>query len=74
MPEIITPAIAPDEPGFRQLKQVTVRNDAEIEAVNQLLTEGWRVISIGQRSDATVYVLGRIDAKQKTRTGFLQSD
>lgn len=74
MPEVITPAISPDEPGFRQLKQVTVHDDDEIEAVNQLLADGWRVFSIGHRADATVYVLGRIDKKQKPRTGFLQSD
>lgn len=74
MPDMPTPTIAPDEPGFRQLKQVTVRSDDEIEAVNQLLADGWRLVSIGQRPDATVYVLGRIDKKQKPRTGFLQSD
>lgn len=74
MPDVITPAISPDEPGFRQLKQVTVRSDDAIEAVNQLLADGWRVVSIGHRPDATVYVLGRVDKKQKPRTGFLQSD
>ncbi len=74
MPEVLAPAISPDEPGFRQLKQVTVRSDDEIEAVNQLLTDGWRLISIAQRADATVYVLGRVDKKQKSRTGFLQTD
>lgn len=74
MPDVLTPAISSDEPGFRQLKQVTVRSDDEIETVNQLLADDWRVISIGQRPDATVYVLGRVDKKQKSRTGFLQSD
>lgn len=74
MSDILTPAVSPEEPGFRQLKQVTVRGDDEIEAVNQLLADGWRVVSIGQRVDATVYVLGRVEKKQKPRTGFLQTD
>lgn len=74
MSDMPTPTISPDEPDFRQLKQITVRGDEEIEAVNQLLADGWRVVSIGQRPDATVYVLGRVDKKQKPRTGFLQAD
>jgi hypothetical protein len=71
MPDVLTPDVSSDEPGFRQLKQVTVRNDDEVEAVNHLLADGWRVLSIGQRPDATVYVLGRSDKKPKSRTGFL---
>lgn len=74
MPDISTPTISPGEPGLRELKQITVRSDDEIEPVNQLLADDWRLVSIGQRPDATVYVLGRIDKKQKPRTGFLQSD
>ncbi|MGQ9490648.1 MAG: hypothetical protein ACUVR4_10360 [Anaerolineae bacterium] len=75
MPDILTPTIAPEDgPAVRQLKQVTVRNDDEIEAVNQLLAEGWRLIGIGQRPDATVYVLGREEKKQKPRTGFLHPE
>ncbi len=74
MSDMPTPTVSLDEPGFHQLKQITIRSDDEIEVVNQLLADGWRVMSIGQRSDATVYVLGRADKKQKTRTGFLQLD
>lgn len=74
MPDILTPTVSPEEPGFRQLKQITLRSDDEIEAVNQLLAEGWRVMSIGHRPDATVYVLGRADQRQKPRTGFLQTE
>jgi hypothetical protein len=65
-----TPTVMRDSE-FRQLKQVTVREDDEIKKVNDLLADGWRVLSIGQRSDATVYVLGRTEEKQRTRTGFL---
>lgn len=73
MSDVLTPTVSPEEPGFRQLKQVTVHDDNEIEAVNQCLADGWRVMSIGHRADATVYVLGRGDQKQKSRTGFLPS-
>jgi hypothetical protein len=65
-----TPTVMRDSE-FRQLKQITVREDDEISKVNALLTEGWHVLSIGQRSDATVYVLGRKEEKQHARTGFL---
>ncbi len=70
MTDIPTPTVMRDSE-ISQLKQVTVREDDDIAKVNQLLAEGWRVMSIGQRSDATVYVLGRTEEKQRTRTGFL---
>ncbi len=70
MTEPTTPVIMRDSE-ISQLKQVTVREDDDIARVNELLAEGWRVLSIGQRSDATVYVLGRPEEKQRTRTGFL---
>jgi hypothetical protein len=59
-----------NENGFKQLRQVTVRDDEEISKVNTLLGEGWRVVSIGHRADATVYVLGREEEKQRHRAGF----
>lgn len=68
--EMPTPTVVRDSE-FRQLKQVTVREDDDIARVNELLAEGWRVLSIGQRSDATVYVLGRTEERQRARTGFL---
>lgn len=74
MSDIVTPTIAPGEPGFRQLRQVTVRNDDEVSRVNELLADGWRLISVGQLADATVYVLGRIEEKHRQRTGFLRAD
>jgi hypothetical protein len=58
---------------FRQLKQVTVHDDEEVSKVNELLADGWRLLSVGQRSDATVYVLGRMEEKQRIRTGFLHA-
>ena len=70
MSDMPTPTVMRDA-DFRQLKQITIRNDDEIEQVNALLAEGWRVLNIGHRSDATVYVLGRMEEKQRTRAGFL---
>jgi hypothetical protein len=74
MSDIVTPTITPGEPGFRQLRQVTVRSDDEISNVNDLLAEGWRLVSVGHLADATVYVLGRIEEKQRQRTGFRIAD
>ncbi len=75
MPDIFMPTVAPEgEAGIRQLKQVTVRGDDEIETVNQLLADGWRLVSIGHRANATIYVLGREEKKQKPRTGFLHPE
>ena len=73
MSDMPTPTVVRDME-FRQLKQVTVREDDDIAKVNELLAEGWRVLSIGQRSDATVYVLGRTEEKQHARTGFLPAN
>jgi len=70
MTELPTPTVTRDSE-FKQLKQITVREDEDIARVNELLADGWRVLSIGQRSDATVYVLGRAEEKQRIRTGFL---
>ena len=58
MSDIVSATITPTEQGFRQLRQVTVRNDDEVTSVNTLLAEGWRLVSIGHLTDATVYVLG----------------
>lgn len=73
MPDAPMPAVIRDAE-YRQLKQITIRQDDEIEKVNELLADGWRVLSIGQRDDATVYVLGRMEEKQKPRTGFLPAN
>jgi hypothetical protein len=70
MTDVPTPTVMRDSE-FRQLKQITIREDDDIARVNELLADGWHVLSIGQRSDATVYVLGRTEEKQRARTGFL---
>ncbi len=62
-------AVTPDKP-FAKLRQITVRVDEEIEPVNELLADGWRVVSIGFRPDATVYVLGQTQEKRRQRAGF----
>jgi hypothetical protein len=72
MTDMTTPTIVRDS-DYRQLKQITIREDDDIAKVNELLADGWRVLSIGQRSDATVYTLGRTEEKQRTRTGFLHA-
>lgn len=74
MTDMATPIAVPDERILSELKQITVRADAEIDRVNELLAEGWRLVKIGQISDATVYVLGRTADKPKHRTGFLAED
>jgi hypothetical protein len=74
MSDIVTAMLTPTEQGFRQLRQVTVRSDDEISTVNSLLTDGWRLVSIGHLTDATVYVLGRTEERQRQRTGFLPGD
>ena len=68
------PIAAPDERLLSELKQVTVRTDAEIAQVNALLAEGWRLVKIGHISDATVYVLGKTEEKKRAKTGFLAAD
>jgi len=75
MTDIITTPVAPvGERQFTRLTQVTITSDEQISAVNQLLTEGWRLLSIGYRADATVYVLGWREDKPKPRAGFLTQD
>ena len=71
MSEITPPTAAPDERLFSELKQITVRADAEIAQVNALLAEGWRLVKLGHISDATVYVLGKTEEKKRAKTGFL---
>ncbi len=69
-----TPMVSPDERPFSELRQMTLTKDDEIASVNQLLADGWRLLHIGQRSDATVYVLGRVPEKHRPRAGFLAPD
>ncbi len=69
-----TPVVSSGERPFTKLAQITVTADDQIAAVNQLLTEGWRLLSIGYRSDATVYVFGWREEKAKPRTGFLAQE
>jgi len=71
MDDVRTPSVMPGEPTFAELRQVSVKADEEIAAVNQLISEGWRLISIQSCADAIVYVLGRVEKKSKRATGFL---
>lgn len=71
MTDLFTPVVGLGERQFTRLCQVTVADDEEIARVNQLLAEGWQLLAIGYRPDATVYVLGRQEDKPKPKTGFL---
>jgi len=74
MTEIQTPVAAPGGREFTQLRQITIVADEEMVNVNELLADGWRLVHIGQRPDATVYVLGRSEDRPKHRAGFLTAD
>jgi hypothetical protein len=74
MTDMQTPVAMPGERQFTQVCQVTVTEDEQAARVNELLADGWRIVDIGHRPDATVYVLGRIEDKPKHRTGFLTAD
>ena len=74
MTEIQTPVAAPGEWDLTQLRQITVVTDEEMTNVNQLLADGWRLVNIGHRPDATVYVLGRAEEKPRHRAGFLVAE
>jgi hypothetical protein len=58
------------EKPFGKIRQITVHVDEEVEEVNALLADGWRLISIGFRPDATVYVVGQMQDKRRSRAGF----
>jgi hypothetical protein len=62
-------AITSEKP-FGKLRQITVHADEEVEEVNTLLADSWRLVSIGFRPDATVYVLGQTPEKRRQRAGF----
>jgi hypothetical protein len=74
MAEVTTPTVSIDERSFSRLRQVTVEADERIEEVNQLLADGWKLISIGHTAGATVYVLGHMEEKPKRSTGFVPSE
>ncbi len=71
---VLTPVAPSSERPFAKLAQITVTSDDQIAAVNQLLTEGWWLVSIGYRADSTVYVLGWREEKAKPRAGFLAQE
>ena len=74
MTDMQTPVAMSGERQCTQLCQVTVTEDEQAARVNELLADGWRIVDIGHRPDATVYVLGRMEDKPKHRTGFLPAD
>lgn len=74
MTELTTPSVSMNELSFSQLRQITVVTDERIEEVNQLLADGWKLVSIGHTAQATVYVLGRMEEKPHRSTGFVPNE
>jgi hypothetical protein len=74
MTDMQTPVAMSGERQYTQLCQVTVTEDEQVARVNELMADGWRIVDIGQRPDATVYVLGRMEDRPRHRTGFLTAD
>ena len=74
MTDMQTPMAMSGEREYTQLCQVTVTEDEQVHRVNELLADGWRIVDIGHRSNATVYVLGRLEERPKHRAGFLAAD
>jgi hypothetical protein len=74
MEEIHGPMVFSGDKAVTQLRQITVTSDTEIENVNSLLADGWRLLNIGYHSNATVYVLGQTEEKPRHRPGFLSAD
>lgn len=71
MADLKAPMISSGDPTYTEICQVTVLADTEMAQVNQLLADGWRLVDIGHRPDATVFVMGRSEGRPKARTGFL---
>ena len=74
MADLSMPMVLSDDKPVTQLRQVTVGSDVEVEDVNKLLADGWRLMSIGYHASATVYVLGRMDEKPRHRPGFITGE
>lgn len=75
IPVVASPLVASTNKTPWQLRQITISKDEQIEEVNKLLVDGWKLMSIGYRSDSKViYVLGRTEEKPRHRPGFLGGD
>ena len=59
---------------FTELRQLTITSDDQIGEVNDLLAQGWRLIDVGYRAEATVYVVGRFEERTRHRAGFLAAE
>ncbi len=71
MSEVDTPSVIQAQPIITQLAQVSVGADSEMTRVNELLADGWRLVSVGYRADATIFILGRTEEKPRHRAGFI---
>jgi hypothetical protein len=74
MTDMASPVVMAGDKTVTQLRQVTVTTDEGIAQVNELLRDGWKLVSVGFHTNATVYVLGRMDEKPRHRPGFLGAE
>jgi hypothetical protein len=74
MSEPSIPSVTPGERTFSEFRQITVHKDDEVAGVNELVKNGWRLVSVGQQAAATVYVLGRFEERPRHRAGFMASE
>ena len=70
METITVPSENPTLGPVAEIMQISVAADEDVDAVNALLADGWKLLHIGHTSQHTVYVLGKPSQASKRRTGF----
>jgi hypothetical protein len=67
----VVPAESQTLASIVEVKQITIASDDEVSYVNDLLSEGWKLLHNGHLSQSTVYVLGKPTQQTRRRSGFL---
>jgi hypothetical protein len=70
MDTITVPTENPTLGPVAEIRQVSVTADEDVNAVNTLLADGWKLLHVGHTNQHTVYVLGKPTPAAKRRTGF----
>jgi hypothetical protein len=70
METITVPSENPTIGPVAEVMQISVAADEDVDAINALLADGWKLLHIGHTSQHTVYVLGKPSQASKRRTGF----
>jgi hypothetical protein len=70
MDTITVPTENPTLGPVAEIRQVSVAADEDVNAVNALLADGWKLLHVGHTNQHTVYVLGKPAQASKRRTGF----